>query len=454
MGLKSGPGGAKNVIIERFTKAVSEVDSFTDVLPNNYDDVLLCIDGNVLIKSAPQTIAKTEEYITYIYFHISTKLKQSKHVLVVLDNPALTTKAKTQEQEKRDAKKTATVPVSSDLTAAPETDEYEVHSLPSHVVARDLIMCRGAAPRIFDFILCTVYNRLLKTLDLSSQSLTMDGVDPRLDRAKDQPRLPQVISSSEELLYKTDLGEGDLKLSAAVNLVVERRGGGGPWSDVTTVVQLTIDTDALVVEALQIARRATVASSAEVNVLLVLSERSTSKKRLTDGNPVAGSSWYTVVDMDLFTTEIGLLLNPIPSKPPSCLMTQRCVLLFGIAAVLCGCDFVDAPHGVRFDVVLDVLKETVSTQPGILACVDGVLSNDDDELLRASVVTRTLVKEVAKRMQSNARSRRWASGLRTVDDSLDLRILWTLSYWNFRERTSVQDWGFEMKRAVASSDIV
>ena len=452
MGLKSGPGGAKNVIIERFTKAVKEVDSFADVLPNNDDESLVCIDGNVLIKSAPQTVATADEYINYLRSQIASKLKASKHVLVVLDNPAATTRAKTQEQERRDAKKAVPVPISSDLATSPETDEYEVSSLPNHVIARDLIMTRGAAPRMFDFLLFTVFQQLLKSLDTASQTLTFDGVDPRMDRPPEEPRRPKVISSHEDLLYETDLGEGDLKLSFAVDLVIGRRGKSGPWGQVTTVVQLTIDTDALVIEALQVARRACT-GEADVNVLLALSERSTSKKRLTDGNPVAHTSWYTIVDVNVLTSQIGSFLNPLPEAVPSSQTTRRCVVLFGMAAALCGCDFVVAPHGIRFDTVLQVLKKTVYDQPGLLACVDGVHSVDDNELLRASVATRTIVKEVAKTMEKTPRSRRWAAGLLTAEDTLDTRVLWTVSYWSFQERKRVEDWGFELNSIVTSSDM-
>ena len=440
------------MIVERFAKAVAEVDSLSDVLTED-DHALVCIDGNVLVKSAPQTVATAEEYVHYICSHVASKLRLGKHVLVVLDDPAATTQAKAQEQHKRDARKAAAAPVSSDIATFPETDAYEIGSLPDHVLARDLVASRGAAPRAFDFLLCSAFDRLVRTLDASSQTLTVDGVDPRMDRPPGEPRKPRVVSSSDELLYETRLGEGDLKLSAAVDLVLSRRGKGGLWSDVSTVVQLTIDTDALVIEALQVARRACAGEGGGVRVLLALSERSTSKKRLTDGASAAGSSWMTLVDMNVLTSQIGAFLNPLPEAAPSSWTTRRCVVLFGMAAALCGCDFVVAPHGLRFDVVLEVLRETVHAQPGLLACVDGVHSAEDSELLRASVATRTIVREVAKRMEKNARSRRWAAGVSAADDTLDLRVLWTLSYWSFQERGRVQDWGFAPSSVVASSDI-
>ena len=121
-----------------------------------------------------------------------------------------------------------------------------------------------------------------------------------------------------------------------------------------------------------------------------------------------------------------------------------------MAAALVGATVV-APHGIRFDTVPQVLKKTVYDQPGLLACVDGVHSVDDNELLRASVATRTIVKEVAKTMEKPHGAD--AGRLLTAEDTLDTRVLWTVSYWSFQERKRVEDWGFEPNSIVTSSDM-
>jgi hypothetical protein len=293
MGLEGGPNGAKAVFRERFASAHSTQRNLEAVrLAHNRmrKETLVVVDGNVLMMGVPSSIDKFSDFVAVFCTMLGSAVTAAAHVVVVFDEPENITKAKQQTQTKRDATRSGKTPVcSSDLSACPTNDAYgseqllgvRIEDAPEgtpvaytdgerqYAVApansKLLMNHRAARPRFHDAVCVAALEYITRNIDGNGAwSLSFDGVDARgADRPHDAPRELGVLSSDPELWVsllarEQPVGEGDMKLTDVTAKVHARavEDPEGPLGMVSLNLLWTIDTDSLLIELMQEARRA------------------------------------------------------------------------------------------------------------------------------------------------------------------------------------------------------
>jgi len=292
MGLKGGPNGAKAVFRDRFASAHCGHPKLAEVRlahGRRRNETLLVVDGNVLMMGIPAAIDTFDGYVGVIATQLGAAVSAAAHVVVVFDEPEHLTKAKQQEQRKRDAQRSGRTPVSSsDLSACPTTDDYDLAMLKgvriedapegATVVYTEgykryavppantklLMNHRAARARFHDAVCVAALEYLQRNMDGNGAwSLSFDGVDGRgASRPTGTPRELGVLSSDPDLwgplLARDDpIGEGDLKLTDVTAKVHARAVAepDGALGMVSLNLLWTIDTDSLLIELMQQARR-------------------------------------------------------------------------------------------------------------------------------------------------------------------------------------------------------
>jgi hypothetical protein len=292
MGLKGGPNGAKAVFRDRFASAHCGHPKLAEVRlahGRRRNETLLVVDGNVLMMGIPAAIDTFDGYVGVIATQLGAAVSAAAHVVVVFDEPEHLTKAKQQEQRKRDAQRSGRTPVSSsDLSACPTTDDYDLAMLKgvriedapegAAVVYTEgykryavppantklLMNHRAARARFHDAVCVAALEYLQRNMDGNGAwSLSFDGVDGRgAGRPTGTPRELGVLSSDPDLwgplLARDDpIGEGDMKLTDVTAKVHARAVAepDGALGMVSLNLLWTIDTDSLLIELMQQARR-------------------------------------------------------------------------------------------------------------------------------------------------------------------------------------------------------
>jgi len=292
MGLKGGPNGAKAVFRDRFASAHCGHPKLAEVRlahGRRRNETLLVVDGNVLMMGIPASIDTFDGYVGVIATQLGAAVSAAAHVVVVFDEPEHLTKAKQQEQRRRDAQRSGRTPVSSsDLSACPTTDDYDLAMLKgvriedapegAAVVYTEgykryavppantklLMNHRAARARFHDAVCVAALEYLQRNMDGNGAwSLSFDGVDGRgANRPTGTPRELGVLSSDPDLwgplLARDDpIGEGDMKLTDVTAKVHARAVAepDGALGMVSLNLLWTIDTDSLLIELMQQARR-------------------------------------------------------------------------------------------------------------------------------------------------------------------------------------------------------
>ena len=271
MGLGGGPNGAKAVFKERFASAFREFDSLAqarECVGTARAQTLVVLDGNVLVMQVPASVDTFTGYVAVLTNALHNAIAAGEHVVVVFDEPEHLTRAKQEEQARRDARRYPQTPLCSDDVAppCPRNDDYDAAQLlAEHTNIKLLMNHRLARPRFYDALCAAVLDRLKSAFggQVCAWSLTFDGVDPRgADRPFDKRRVPGILSTLpdvwEPLLRREDpIGEGDLKLTDVCHRVYRAR-ATCPDARVAQVrlnMLSTVDTDSFMIELIAQSRR-------------------------------------------------------------------------------------------------------------------------------------------------------------------------------------------------------
>lgn len=201
------------------------------------DQCVVIVDGTVLLKAIPARLQTFDELVQHFCAYLADALETARHVIVVLDDSQHVTRAKYEEQSRRDSSQTKKkVVCSEDLEQTPTTDDYDLATLRELSTLRPMLKdFRATRNRAYDAIMMAAFTHVTSTLHAHDPtgetfSLTLDGVDPRgADRPIGAPRHAQVLFSHAYVQtalwprkYARDqlapgrgsepLGEGDVKL--------------------------------------------------------------------------------------------------------------------------------------------------------------------------------------------------------------------------------------------------
>jgi len=450
MGLSGGKTGAKALFLEQFSGAFRNLKSLKDVrelVGVERSQTLAVLDGNVMMNAIPSEVDTFRGYVSILSRQIEEACTAAAHVVVVFDEPDAITKAKRDEQRRRDEQRQARVPFcSEDLVATIMDDNFSTNDLHTDGCNVKLLMeFRAARPRFYDAVCVALLMRFRANMMGGPWSLTFDGIDARgADRGFGIPRDAGILSSDDAfwqslLNREVPIGEGDLKLTDVTQRVHDAsRREGTPVHGVVLNLVTTIDTDSFAIELLQQNRRERRAEEDDRDELTVLCLKERARKRAGDDH-VTGA-YYTCCDMQLFH---GLVLDYFygtkSMSPCLAALQPGALALLAVALALCGCDFVEL-KGMRADLALPVVRDVVrkhSPRLRALANVDNVPPGG-----AAAALVEFLVDQYAASLEGKPRMQKARASASNWCDAQILRALWTCAYWHQHEFKDCAQWGF------------
>ena len=405
MGLGGGPNGAKAVFRERFASAFRDFSSLAqarECVGTARAQTLVVVDGNVLVMQVPASVDTFSGYVAVLTNALHNAIAAGEHVVVVFDEPEHLTRAKQEEQARRDARRYPQTPLCSDDVAppCPRNDDYDAEQLMAeHTNIKLLMNHRLARPRFYDALCTAVLDRLTNAFSeqACAWSLTFDGVDPRgADRPFDKRRVPGVLSTLPDvwvpLLRRADpIGEGDLKLADVCHRVYRAR-TRFPDARVAQVrlnMLSTVDTDSFMIELIAQSRREERADTSQ-NELTLLCLREPGRKR---GREASAAASYTCIDIEEFHDGVmAYLFGSRSLRPEIEARKPLAALLLAASIALCGCDFVEV-RGMRADRVLPIVREIARHRPELLARMAGVQTGDARLTAGATDAIRAVVED-------------------------------------------------------------
>ena len=446
MGLKSGENGCKKVFQEQFASAFMacpRLNDLREVVGVARSETLVVLDGNVMVKGMPQSATTYREYVQIIVAQIAPAITAAGHVVVVFDEPQAMTRAKLEEQRKRDSKSTAHTPVcSEELVACIKTDEFTEEMLQSSGCnVRMLMDHRAARPRFYDALCSAILKHFEDNLSGGEWSLTFDGIDPRgFAREFNAPRHPGILSSDDAfwrplLTREEPIGEGDIKLTDVAQRVHDAaQRDGTPVNGVVLNLLVTIDTDSLVIELLKQQSRLERTDERDRNELTIVCLREPARKR--KGDDFVTPTRYLCCNAARFHSDVADYLSPARDED-----RNAAVALLVAACACCGCDFLEI-KGTRADIMLSVVKEVVSSHPEVLQDMARVFEEDQAAVRKALPAIDAVLRAYVEDIATKPRMKRSHASASNHCDAQALRALWTVSYWYGREFRNCSDWGF------------
>ena len=465
MGLHAkGENGVKAILKSRYSRAFRTFTTLGDMRKGikglERDNVVVALDGNVLMMQVPRDAAAFQAYVGIVANAIKAAMGSAQVVVVVFDEPAILSPAKREEQARRDAARTKTVPLSSeDLRPYPTSDDFGMAELHSAANCHEIVGCRAARNRFFDETGRQILARLAKTAKtwedggLGSSVVVFDGLDPRgADRPLGAEREPRMYGSDPvvaALFEHGPEGEGDRKLALIEQRVREiallpEEERPDCLKNPRLHVTVTIDTDSIAIELLEKGRRGVENPLLSECVKGVLCMRERSNKRDSwDDDPGAV---YACLDYDLLFQMLqrdfwGISREPSPAD-------QRLTIALMVAGwALAGCDFT-AVKGLRADMVMNAIPSFVKTAPDHLALMAHAWDGDRESVKGLVPALKRLVLLCAGNYGDQPRAKKaTAEALRDVGFGREinplLRGAWVAAYWsNNEQRGNLAEFGF------------
>lgn len=481
MGLDGGPNGAKALFKEQFQSAFrqfSDLAAARNAVGVSRNQTLVVVDGNVLVMQTPASVDTFDAYVAILAGQLGNAIQAGEHVVVVFDEPAAMTRAKLEEQNARDARRSVKTPVcSEDLSAIPMNDDYTRADLEAPAMNVKLLMNhRQARSRFYDGLCVATMGYLQKNMTGTGQwSLTFDGVDARgADRPVGEKRKVGILSTHPELwepvLHRSAaIGEGDLKLtdvctrvhtaprasrapmdvSDAQEVVVVPRVHGvdvTPIEDVLLNILWTIDTDSFLIELMQQARRECRPNAEDRNELTLLCLREPSRKR--KGEAGTDPAYFNCIDMQVFYRKVMSYMFGSESVDKETESKKRLTAALMAASIaLCGCDFVQV-QGLRADLILPCVRNVARNRPNLLKLMNGAFTGRAEDTRNAGDAIRAVVDDYVENLAGAPRMAKSKQNASNYNDLQILRACWITAYWLGYEFKDVRQWGWPASQSV------
>lgn len=446
MGLKGGDHGSKTTFQDEFPDSFlpcPRLEDARELTGVDRSETLVVLDGNVMVMAVPQAMTTFNEYVMILVAQIKPAITAAAHVVVVFDEPKAMTRAKSDEQRLRDARRKATTPICSDeLVACITTDDFTLEMLQLEGCNVRLLMNHRAARSRFIDALC---NDVLYHFQIAggadSWSLTFDGVDGRgAGREFGERRVAGILSTHQEfwsalLTREVAIGEGDIKLTDVAQRVHdEALKPDSPVAGVVLNMLVTVDTDSLVIELLKQSKRVARTDEADRNELTILCLKEPGRKR--KGDDFFTPTRFLCCNIARFYDDVCEYLSP-----PNDSFKPAAVALLVAALACCGCDFLEV-KGARADLMLPVVKALVKKKPEMLKDMACVFEKDAVDVLRAKSAVTLALDAYADSISTMPRMGRAHASASNFCDAQVLRALWVVSYWTGREFRDCSTWGF------------
>jgi len=467
MGLRCGEYGIKKFVKTKFPEALREFDSIkcaVQATGHRPEQAVVLLDGNVLVMQIPMAVVDFEGYVRVFGGFIRAGLDAADSVFVVFDEPALVSRAKLEEQRRRDKARSKTKLIMSDDLAqsfAPIDDNYELDTI-ERCNPHDLMANRKARSRFYDALCKRVMIDLTSRKEYEGKTLTFDGIDGRgASRPFGQEREASLFSSSDkiETLMSRDasearIGEGDLKLTDLESEIQFLRNEGKLFKQVEIVFVCTIDTDSIAIELMHEsskneAARASAEEGCETGKTIksVLCFRESTGKRKDSTDPPRTT--FACLDLSILHTLImESLFGKVHAERQSHLHRGAMAILTA-GWCLCGCDFCEL-KGMRSDVVWESTVSIARGEPRLLKMMSSVWeltrksSNEEVEEGRVAIceVIERLVNLSICKLDEIPRMNRALASAKLATKSDFSKAAWVLMYWSGLEFKDLEKWGF------------
>jgi hypothetical protein len=467
MGLSGGDHGIKKFVKTKFPDALREFPSIPSAVQatgHRPEQAVVLLDGNVLVMQIPVAVVDFEGYVRVFGGFIRAGLDAADSVFVVFDEPELVSRAKLDEQRRRDRARAKTSLVMSEDMAqsfAPKDDNYDMDTI-QRCNPHDLMGNRKARPRFYDALCKYVMTDLMTRKEYEHKTLTFDGVDARgASRRAEDEREAGMFSNSDkiETLMSRDkseakIGEGDLKLTDIESEIQFLRNEGKLFKAVEIIFVCTIDTDSIAIElmhqsAKNEASRASDEEGCETGKMLksVLCFRETTGKRKDSDE--APHTLFACLDMEILQTKIMECLFGKLHVERQNHLHRGAMALLTAGWCLCGCDFCEL-KGMRSDVVWEALVQIARGEPRLLKNMSHVweLTRKSTEaevsearLEMCDAIERMVSLAVTKLGEMPRMTRALASA-KLADSNDFAKASWVVLYWGGLEYKNLDDWGF------------
>lgn len=416
------------------------------------EDTLCVLDGNVLMQQVPQHLTSYEDYVRLLVQQIQYAINTAMTVVVVFDEPENLTKAKVKEQASRDERKV----MSSDLTVCPQDDSYLLSDIELEGVdCHDLVLNRKTRSRFFDGVCCEALKQFdTIAMQISTTTLTFDGIDKRgWDRPFGTTRNVGIVTSDksgliDKILTRTHpVGEGDLKLCDVPHRFhVSRTNGIWPDNPILLNILQTVDTDSLLIELMQQAKRAQ--KPDEVHEKTVLCFREPPRKA-TKNHDARGKCFFCCDIESLYFNVTEFMFEGMENVPtlikeiPG--IERVAVLTFSLGVLMVHTDFVEVA-GTRLDHMMEAARAVFQEDPDTAALTRCALSTDAHESIRISEAADAILDCFCETVFDIGTKVTKASRDKAKNTShLGIKqAAWNLCYWSHREYTNIGFWGFSV----------
>lgn len=447
MGLLKGENGVKLSLRREFEGAFGRYQSFEkcfEEMEQPAEDVVICIDGNVLMMSLPEkinregddTLPARKEYLTLkdtieiVIRKLHAFFRAACCVIVVFDQPETLTLAKGREQKARDKDKSQ------------GTDDYTLRMMKLADPLKDLACGRNARPRYSDEVFREVRRSMSRFLRKTGKVLVVDGADERgALRHTGSLRLPRVVAEGDDnvavarwMCNYTHSGEGDLKLRLIYGRVLAAHGN----DDAPQILQRvkiystwTTDTDDYGVELIGAAQRdCEDRLDPPVKFWTTMHEPSTINSRIYDN----GFASLSLCEVDVL---YRLILERIfgerwksISRRTTATHRRELISLLVSAWMMMGCDYVNMIKLLSFKGSLAAVAGYANRKS--LADLKHAWAPDSRPNVR--LLTRAAIRKV---VVADARSRNANfDGTLSEDANASItRASWMLAYWSGIEYT-------------------
>jgi hypothetical protein len=467
MGLACGDYGIKKFVKTKFADALREFPTIATAVGasgHRPEQAVVLLDGNVMINQVPSAVVDFEGYVRVFGGFIRQGLDAADTVFVVFDEPTSVSRAKLDEQCRRDKARAKTLVVmSEDLqqTFSPLDDSYGIDTIEKSN-PHDLLSHRKARPRFYDALCKRVMTELTGRKEYDHKTLTFDGIDQRgVSRPPEDQREPGIFSSSDKIETlmtrengEAPIGEGDLKLTDIESEIQFLRNEGKLFRLVEIIFVCTIDTDSIAIELMhQSAKNDACRASEEEGcetgktIKSVLCFRETTGKRKNSVEPP--QTLHACLDMAILHDLIMAGLFGKVHKERQTHLHRGAMALLAAGWVLCGCDFCEL-KGMRSDVVWDAAVQIARDEPRLLRnmcpvweltrrATDADVTEGRHDMCEA--IERLVYLSICKLSEMPRMGRAHASA-RLADNNDYSKAAWVIMYWGGLEYKNLDDWGF------------
>lgn len=461
MGLAAkGENGVKAMLRRKYPEAFSRhatVADATQACGRSREEVVATVDGNVLLMQIPGSVERFVEYVDVVANILRAKLRSATVVVVVFDEPEILTKAKREEQQKRDASRQQPATYhSADIASVPTDDAYDGAALRAVRNCHEVVASRAARSRFYDAIGVELVRCLGAELaatataqaqvggaGVSAGVVVFDGLDPRgAKRPPNAPREVRLFGAGPDVDVVADalrhgpIGEGDLKLAAIEESV--RRVAALPEPERPAPLRaacvhfaVTIDTDSLAIGLLERARLDVEAPTRpKFQSALLMRERA--PKRGRDGEEGQASylvcdydALYLLVQKDLWNVRLGVLRQMDPVK-------KRIAMTLTVGGwILAGSDYAGI-KGLHATMTTEAVPGVLHRAPRLREMTKAAWSGDVSaaRLLMPQVLRRLVDLSVRNYAEGPRVRRSTLADLEHYDEVQLRRAAWCCAYWS------------------------